>query len=227
MIDVQRPAAAPSSLARKTSYRGHDVLDALHSTFRGKCYLCETPVKLRCFEVDHRMPQGDPRFAHLKHDWGNLFPTCRVNCCNQRRRRYPDGGLLSPGEDVERRVAQEIEPTLSTCLATTGMTVCVFRPIDATDVPAANTAAELDGIHNSSSDPYAAGLRNAILQHLSSLAAGMWELERLSRDPTVLPADLARQKLWVQGWVSSDAPFTMLVRSYFARLPAVRALFGA
>src|SRR5690606_24339379 len=75
MIDVERPAEAPASLAGGT-YSGTDVLEALHSTFQGKCYLCESPIELGTFQVDHRKPKGDERFDDLVCAWPNLFPTC-------------------------------------------------------------------------------------------------------------------------------------------------------
>lgn len=225
MIDVDRPVEVPQSLAAGKSYREFDVLEALHRAFRGKCYLCEAPVTLGAIEVDHRRPQGDKRFAHLRYDWNNLFPTCATHKCNQRRPGYPDGDLVSPGEGVEMRVVHEIDRHYSTCITTVGVTTFRFRSADPADAPAGNTAKELDHIHNDRSSIKALELRFAVLQHVGSLETGMHIYDHLCRDPKAEPAVVAKQKLWVQRWVSRDAPFTMLVRSYFAHVEAVRALF--
>ena len=225
MIDVDRPAKPPESLAAGKSYRGLDVIEALHRVFRGKCYLCESPVTLGAIEVDHRRPQGDERFAHLKYDWHNLFPTCASYKCNQRRIACPDGELLSPGEGVEMRVVQEVTGCPSSCLAIAGTTEFRFSPTDHRDAAAGHTVRELDHIHNDRSNFKAMELRLSIHQHVVALASGMRMYEKLCEDPSADPAVLADQKRWVQQWVSRDAPFTMLVRSYFIHVEAVRALF--
>jgi hypothetical protein len=226
MIDVQRPAEAPASLAGGRSYRGRDVLEALHAAFRGKCYLCEVPVAIGALEVDHRKPQGEPRFGHLVHDWTNLFPACVTFRCNQRRqKKYPEGDLLSPGEGVETRVLQEIERTISTCLRTTGKIAFRFRPTELADAPAVNAASELDRLHNSGGSLPADALRTAILEHVGALEPGMRTYEMLCAHAAADPLALAAQKQWVKRFVGRDAPFTMLVRSYFHHLDAVRALF--
>lgn len=46
MIDVERSALAPASLARGTSCTEQDVREALHRDFLGKCYLCERKLSL-------------------------------------------------------------------------------------------------------------------------------------------------------------------------------------
>jgi hypothetical protein len=200
------------------------VLEALHAAFRGKCYLCEAPLTIGSLEVDHRRPRGDARFEHLEHEWSNLFPTCATFRCNRRRKRYPNGDLVSPGERVEQRVVQKVERTISTCLTTTGMTAFVFEPADHADTPATNTATELSWIHNSGTMP-ATELRNAVLQHVGALEPGMTEFQKMSVDPSASPVALEEARRRAQRFVSRDAPFTMLVRSYFAHLPAIRALF--
>lgn len=63
MIDIQRRAKPPTSLAKKKKYDGPDVLLALREDFLEKCYLCETPITKGTFTVDHRIPQGDKTMA--------------------------------------------------------------------------------------------------------------------------------------------------------------------
>ncbi|WP_438028402.1 hypothetical protein [Sorangium sp. So ce233] len=229
MIDVERPAEAPPSLGAGKTYTGADVMEALHHSFYGKCYLCETPIALGTFEVDHRRPRADQRFAHLIYAWDNLFPTCTTYACNQRRRkRYPDGGLLDPGQGVERRIFQRVEGAVSISLRKAGTIDVVFRAADPADVAAVNTAEELDRIHNgthSSAIPKADALQRAILEHVSSVSMEVYRLVTLSARPTSEPAAIDDQRRRVQALVSRRAPYAMLVRSVFASLDAVRALF--
>lgn len=229
MIDVERPSEAPASLGEGKHYTGTDVLEALHRAFHGKCYLCETPVTLGTFEVDHRRPRADPRFAHLICRWDNLFPTCTTYACNQRRRKkYPDGGLLDPGQGVERRISQRIEGTVSISLRNTGAIAIVFRAADPADVAAVNTAEELDRIHNgtfSAAIPKADALQRAILEHVSSVSMEVYRFVSLSANAMVEPAVVDDQRRRVQALVSRRAPYAMLVRSVFASLDPVRALF--
>lgn len=225
MIDVERPAVAPPSLAGG-NYRAADVLEALHAAFLGKCYLCESPVRLGTFQVDHRKPRSDERFADLVCAWSNLFPACNEHVCNQRReRRYPDGGLLDPGQGVEKRVVQRLDGAASTVLRKTDTTSFVFQPVDPADVAAANTARELDRIHNATgSDAVlaASALRTKILEYLVTVTPHVLAMA------TATPAKgctLAESAFIVQASVSRRAPYAMLIRSYFARHDAVRALF--
>src|SRR6185295_14006802 len=111
-----------------------------------------------------RKPRRD--FPHLEHDWANLFPTCVAFACNQRRTKYPDDGLASPGEGVEVRVQQELKRTFSAFLSAQGKTEFVFRAVDPADVPAVNTARELNWIHNGTGSFAVNELRLAILGHM-------------------------------------------------------------
>lgn len=229
MIDVVRPVEAPASLAAAKSYSGHDVRTALHATFLCKCYLCETPVELGTFTVDHRRPKGDPRFAGEKHAWTNLFPACSRFRCNERRERtYPDGGLLDPGDGVEQRVVQEIVRAVSLSLRQAGSSALVFRARGAGDVAAENTARELDRIHNgtdSTATDTASSLRSAIVEHVSAIAPDIHDYALLAASPEADVAVLAELRDRVGRLVSRRAPYSMLVRSYFASIAAVRALY--
>lgn len=137
MIDVERRISPPPSLQAQKKYDGGDVREALHQDFLRKCYLCEEQVLLGGFQVEHRIPKanGGPKFQ-----WDNLFPSCAR--CNGRRRRKkpPVGGLLSPGEGVEKRLVQRAIPS--------GIDLAFdFAAVDQTDSRAVNTAKELARIH--------------------------------------------------------------------------------
>jgi hypothetical protein len=225
MIDVQRPAEAPPTLAGG-DYSGIDVLEALHATFLGKCYLCESPVDLGTFQVDHRKPRSDERFAHLVYAWSNLFPTCNEHECNQRReRKFPDGGLLDPGEGVEVRLVQRLEGAVSMSLRKAATTDFVFRAVNPADVAAVNTAKELDRIHNATGSRAglkAKALRMTIVGHLLAVVPHVQALDTGRPAPRYT---LAESEHIVAQAVSRRGPYTMLIRSYFAEIEAVRALF--
>jgi hypothetical protein len=228
MIDVERPREAPPSLAAAKRYDGEDVLDALHVTFLGKCYLCETEVEVGTFEVDHRKPQGEPRFSHLAHAWENLYPACKQHGCNQRRGRHPEGDLVDPGQGVERRVAQRILGSVSPCLGKAANAGLVFGATDPADTAAESTAAELDRIHNAgdSRRPQASrALRMRIQEHLIGILPGILDYVRLATHPAPDRDDLESRRRWVSERVSRRAPYCMLVRSYLERIEPVRSLF--
>jgi hydroxymethylpyrimidine/phosphomethylpyrimidine kinase len=96
------------------------------------------------------------------------------------------------------------------------------------DVPAQNAAQELDRIHNgtgSGASDTASSLRTAILEHVTAIAPDVYEYERLTRSPAADAAELDERRWRVAKLVSRRAPYAMLVRSYFAQLDAIRALF--
>lgn len=227
MLDVKRADQAPASLAKKKSYKGKDVLQALYGAFLGKCYLCETPVEVGSFEVDHRKPKDDEQFPELAFEWTNLFPACAKHRCNQRRERsWPNGGLLDPsgGHQVEQRVLQRIEGVPSMSLREGGSVGFLFYAPDASDVAAANTAKELDRIHNGQA-LQAAVLRKAIAEHICTVATAVMDYVTTSSTPADDRGHVEELRARVQKLVSRSAPYTMLVRSYFERYEAVRALF--
>jgi|GEM_PF-1568856 len=140
MIDVERSQPAPASLAEEKSWEGDDVLEALHRDFGGKCYLCEIELRLfRFMQVDHRRPRGD---GGAKFAWENLFPICEQ--CNKRRpKKWPEAGLLSPGDGVDERLNHGLEVG-----AGGHEVVALFEARDPTDMSACATADELLRIHS-------------------------------------------------------------------------------
>jgi hypothetical protein len=227
VIDAKRPVTAPSSLAEAKSYSGDDVRGALYATFLGKCYLCETPVEPGTFSVDHRRPKAEHPEAEF--EWDNLFPTCsQFSCNNRRQKHYPVGGLLNPGEGVEQRVIQRIERTVTMSLRSGGNCALIFEAQSSQDLPAKNAAIELDRIHNGTDSTaiHAAGsLRRAIIDHVSAVAHDICDYIQLMTDPAIDASELDKMRSRVARLVSRRAPYAMLVRSYFARIEAIRRLF--
>src|SRR5258708_2231034 len=201
MIDTQRSALPPPSLALQQGWRAADVLERLWADFLGKCYLCEMPVPPAGFEVDHRVPRDvDPT---REHDWTNLHPACRH--CNARRlRKLPVGGLLFPadGDRVEARIVQTLEMGRNLDP--------VFEARDLSDQAAANTAAELDENHharrtqNESSRLKARDLRESIRCEVTRYLL----IER-----EFLHSGGAAARGRVRQMLERDAPYTMLIRS--------------
>jgi hypothetical protein len=229
VIDVERPTEAPASLAERRTYRGDDVRRALHAAFLGKCYLCETPIALGTFAIDHRRPKADPRFVHLEHDWTNLFPTCNKFRCNERRQKeYPDGGLLDPGEGVEVRLVQKLDRAISISLRHAGDCAIVFRSARPDDGAGENTAKELDRLHNgtgSGAIDTANSLRAEIVAHVLAIVPDIYHYVMLADSSMADPAERLDHEARVRLLVSRRAPYSMLVRSYFATLDPIRALF--
>ena len=152
MIRSTRSQPPPASLDSSKKYDGQDVKDRLDDDFHGKCYLCER-FHDQQFTVEHLKPQS--AFPDLVCEWNNLFPA-HHECNNGRKswatherividgesKAWPIDGMLDPCEDdVEARLVQRLEPT------PTGSRV-QFAPVDPNDLPAKNTAAELDHLHN-------------------------------------------------------------------------------
>jgi hypothetical protein len=91
-----------------------------------------------------------------------------------------------------------------------------------------NTATELDRLHNgtnSTASDTANSLRNAIRDHVNTVAKEALHYVDLVANPTASATEVAGQRLRVEKLVSRRAPYAMLVRNYFAPITAVRALF--
>lgn len=200
MIDVERSQPPPESLAEGNGWRGEDVKARLRQDFLRKCYLCEGSLG-RNFEVEHRHPRS---VGGGEHDWHNLFPA--HHDCNNGRPAYPTGGLLSPGEGVERFLRQWLDADNLPCFAATS----------ADDTRARNTANELEHLHRGSTDA-AADLRAAVvsqLAHVLALANQLLVLWVHGEVDTDEAHDLAHE---LRCQVSREAPYSMLIRS---KLPA-------
>jgi hypothetical protein len=218
VIDVERSALAPASLARQTSWSDQDVLQALHRDFLGKCYLCERKLSIGEIQVEHRRPRA--HWPEGTHCWPNLFPSCAF-CNGRRSRSYPAVGLLSPGDRVEQRIVQYAQVDL------TGTAIeCRFVAADPHDAVARATAEELERLH-SSGGARSARARYATRDLLDTVHDCFLEqvhpLElqvrraRKRRHPDLL-AETALAAV-----LSRRAPFTMLMRSLVH--PSLAGLF--
>jgi len=230
MIDIKRRGRTPQVLLDAASDEATwdaldklPVLKALHSTFDGKCYLCEKKYELPTYEIDHRVPKNEcPQSTFC---WFNLFPICES--CNKRRRKtWPRGGMLSPGcgQDLEVRLVH----TLDFDNARGVVPRFAAKP---SDTEATNTADELTRIHDNSTDdqgerPAIKGedIRSAIHRQLTSaqsVALQFMQLRRTAPDSAAFV--LARDKL--SAYLSRKSSYTALLRSRFERYPEIVALF--
>jgi 5-methylcytosine-specific restriction endonuclease McrA len=214
MISAYRSMPPPSSLANQKSYSADDVRDQLHFDFMGKCYLCESLIARGTFEVEHRRPKSD---GGEEFDWNNLFPACRT-CNGGRRRKYPVGGLLNPGEhhDIESKVHQ----WMSTIA---GEELPEFEAAASADVQAVNTAKELRELHREKEER-SADLCSAIRRHLVEVRKKALEMYAAYGSNPTGEAYL-KSRAEVRRLVSKKSPYTALVRSCVRDFPLVSALF--
>ncbi|RKI40153.1 HNH endonuclease [Corallococcus sp. AB004] len=214
MIDATRTATSPKSLDSKKSYSGEDVRDQLFLDYLGKCYLCEGLITRGGFEIDHRHPCND---GGAEHTWLNLFPACRI-CNGARKRKYPSGGLLNPGEHpVEVRLHQYMS-------SVGGHELPHFKAATINDLAAANTAHELQELHQEKGER-SADLCSAITRYINEVrkkALALYDAREI-HGPNSLQFKQIESEL--QRMVSRKAPYTALVRSCLAVSPIVRALF--
>ncbi len=89
MVYFEKSVTEPASLAiekkkKKGSHSGYDVLLALRSDFKDKCYICECkkPISIN---VEHFMPHKGNK--DLKFDWKNLFWSC-YHCNNIKSYKF-------------------------------------------------------------------------------------------------------------------------------------------
>lgn len=184
------------------------MLETLHRDFFGKCYLCERRLSIGEIQVEHRRPRS--QWPEGAHHWPNLFPACAF--CNGRRgRTYPEVGLLSPGDGVERRIVQLAQ------VDRTGTAIeCQFVATDPADAVARATAEELERLH-SSHEARSHRARHATRDLLDTIHD--WFLERVH--PLELQVRRARKRRQpdpvaeaaLTAALSRRAPFTMLMRS--------------
>lgn len=80
MISVNKRKEAPTSLSKRMSYTGQDVIDALKEDAYSKCYICETdhPIGVN---VEHFEEHGE--IPEKKYGWHNLFYACEH--CNHTK----------------------------------------------------------------------------------------------------------------------------------------------
>jgi len=213
VISLERSQPEPASIRREQHYDTVEVRERLFRDARGKCYLCEQPVELGDFEIDHRKPKAPGQFPELRLSWRNLYCCCHK--CNQLRPRlWPDGGLLSPDESadaVEHRLSQWLDDETHPC----------FRPASSGDEAASNTAEELRKVHGTQDTLRAHDMRKALSLQLNRVFTVRHQLLLLRHDPEAR----ARKREELRRLVSRSAPFTALIRSRFMHDPLVVRLF--
>lgn len=218
MISVVRTPDPPASLAARRSYASADVHEQLRTDFLGKCYLCERKLS-GSLQVEHLKPKTGA-FAHLEFEWSNLYPS---DSCNQCRKTwspsdridpdtaYPKGGLLDPASgayDVMERLIQRmvaLPPVSASELR------FEFAPRDASDVEAANSAAELHAIHTSPK-PSGITLRSEIHEYWCRVLHHVW------RATTTEGAERAEAAAILRVLVRVDQPYYAVVRGTLEEL---------
>lgn len=194
MINVIRDQPAPPSLASQISHRNKDVIDALYSIFRGKCYLTEQVFNVPSeMEVDHFVPQNER--PDLAYTWENLYAI--DNKANkQRPKQTPPGGYLNPcdpADDVEKEIVYVVE---------FGGTA-LFRARNEANTKAVNTAKLLNHLHKDLKP----AVRNKHHEVVNAVAE--WYHAKGSGDQREeLEKEVLLRKL-----LSRDSHFTMLMRS--------------
>ena len=197
MINIDRNQLAPPSLAAQKTYRNADVIAALHTIFRGKCYLTERvfdyPDEM---EIDHFVTQNDDQT--LAYEWPNLYPIDQ-KANKLRPKSTPPGGYLDPchpDDDVEKDITYVVE---------IGGKV-LFKPTNPANLKAVNTAQLLDHIHRD--------LKPAISKkhHAVVAAIANWNTAKAK-------GDLGRayeEELVLRKLLARDSNFTMLMRAIWA-----------
>lgn len=138
MINSIRSQPAPLSLAGKKTYRGSDVLKALFTDFKQKCYLTEYVYHdVELIEVDHFATQNEA--PHRKYEWDNLY-LIHQKANQLRPKKTPDGGYLDPCGEQDN-----VEKDIVYGYSFNGTPT--FRPRDLTNLKAVNTATLLTRIH--------------------------------------------------------------------------------
>jgi hypothetical protein len=138
MINIERRKEAPLSLARKKSWRSKDVLKALFTDFKEKCYLTERKFgHYKDLEVDHFVLRNEDDTLH--YEWTNLYPGHEK--ANKRRDKQSRlGGYLDPcdsDDDVERDITYVVEIGGK----------ALFKASNPNNQKAVNTADQLSRIH--------------------------------------------------------------------------------
>ncbi len=185
-----------------SAYRTHEVLEALHHVFLGKCYLTEKVFEsFNEIEIDHFKPRNER--SDLKYTWSNLY-ACDHKANISKPKITPPGGYLdpcNPDDDVEEQIvyALSMDDTPN------------FQARNATNVKAVNTATLLNRLHKDLKKAIQ-DKHNAVLRMMAE-----WGTAQKNRD---------RQREFeleveLKQVLSRKSNFTMLIRSSYLvrRLP--------
>lgn len=197
-IDQQRPpeeqsVAKPSS---NSAYRTSEVLEALHHTFLGKCYLTEVVFgSINEIEIDHFVPRVER--PDLKYAWPNLYASDhKANI--SKPKNTPNGGYLDPCS-----LEDDVEDQLLYALSMDGNPN--FQARDLENQKAVNTATLLNRLHKDLKKAVQ-DKHNAVLKMMAE-----WGTAQKNNDrQRVFELELALKEL-----LSRKSNFTMLIRSSY------------
>ena len=198
------------------AYRGSEVLRAFDTHFFSKCYLTEQwHGSAYEMDIDHFVPVNqDPS---LKYDWNNLFPAAhKANM--MRPRGWPSGGLLDPCRDA-------VETRLLATIQANGQAPR-FEAASPADQAARNTADLLNLLHNGYpgdelSQMNTVHLRVTISEQYDRVLHAILRFQAAQQSNNLQRLAIARRTL--QGLLSRQAPFTMLMRAIYAVVEYVPA----
>ena len=204
-IDQQRPPTERNIAKPESSsvYRTNEVLEALHRTFLGKCYLTETVFdSINEMDIDHFISRVER--PDLKYAWTNLYAS-NHKANGSKGSKMPPGGYLDPchpDDDVEDQLlyALSMDDTPN------------FQARDNNNLKAVNTALLLNRLHKD--------LKKAIQDKHSAVLRMMaeWGTAQKKNDrQRIFELEIELKEL-----LSRKSSFTMLIRSSYLvrKLPA-------
>jgi hypothetical protein len=142
MFKVIRSYPAPTSLDKKSDYKGEDVIKALQECFYSKCYLCETKNP-HDINVEHFIPYSEDN--SLKFKWENLYFAC--SRCNNIKLARKDELIDCCNADTDLSKLIKILPPISPYAES-----MIVEPLNS-DKKTINTAKLLNEIYNSDNTP--------------------------------------------------------------------------
>ena len=117
----------PGPLNHYRAYKPH-----LQTLFRCRCAYClsheQKMGQFAAMEVDHFKPKGRPEFAHLEHEWTNLYYCCRI--CNQHKsNRWPTDQQMREGLRFVDPCEEDPDEHFRLCLHPRHDELCWLTPL--------------------------------------------------------------------------------------------------
>lgn len=200
--DTDESRAAIASLEDAKKHKGNcntpEVVQALRSTFHGKCYICEDKSSTS-LEVEHFVPHRGN--SALKYSWDNLFWACRH--CNGIKAADERPLLDCTKEDVDEAISFVKEGYFGTDER------LVFKPLDERE-ETANTVDLLERVYygtTAQKQVEARILRKKVREELTTFKAYVraYHEETDQQEKTYLGALLWRE-------MSAGSPFVAFKR---------------
>lgn len=208
MINCDRNIVSAPTITNK--YRTDEILEALGTVFKNKCYLCEKKTSdASFFEIDHFIPVNED--IGKKYEWENLYLCCD-DCNGARKKKTPAGGYLdpcNPNENVETEIEYILPPYKFNEPVFASSNVPVTDKVQ-------NTIDQLKLMHYGTKRTQikCASFRDVISKEATKLLALIIEESKAIRTGDTRQIALKRQL--IENMLSEDAPFTMLMR-YIAK----------